>query len=197
MTRLWLAGMEIPFALLVFDNHTDMQPPAFGGLLSCGGWVAASLEELECLCHVILIGPDEAAYGQVEENHKEKVSFLSRERLQEMNDEEINSYIREMLNTKCGWDQKNGSGDNRLPLYISIDKDVLCQSDAQTTWSQGDMSLDTLLSCVQTVKKCAKECHAVIAGVDICGEADPEGAHENQTNNLANLELLRVLCEEV
>ena len=37
MTRLWLARMEVPFALLVFDNHTDMQPPAFGGLLSCGG----------------------------------------------------------------------------------------------------------------------------------------------------------------
>ena len=186
MTRLWLARMEVPFALLVFDNHTDMQPPAFGGLLSCGGWIAASLEELECLCHVILIGPDEAAYEQVEENLKEKVSFLSRERLQEMSDDEVNSYIREELAVKCG----------SLPLYISIDKDVLCPSDAQTTWSQGDMKLETLLSCVQTVKECAKECQAVIAGVDICGEADPEGVHENQANDLANQELLRAFLEE-
>ena len=32
MTRLWLEKLQIPFRLLVFDNHTDMQPPAFGGL---------------------------------------------------------------------------------------------------------------------------------------------------------------------
>ena len=61
MTKLWLTKIEKPFALLVYDNHTDMQPPAFGGILSCGGWIVASLEELENLKHVILIGPDEAA----------------------------------------------------------------------------------------------------------------------------------------
>lgn len=46
MSRIWLEKLEIPFRLVVFDNHTDMQLPAFGGLLSCGGWIAASLEEL-------------------------------------------------------------------------------------------------------------------------------------------------------
>ena len=34
MTRLWLTRMDQPFCLLVYDNHTDMQPPAFGGILS-------------------------------------------------------------------------------------------------------------------------------------------------------------------
>ena len=29
MTRLWLTRMDQPFCLLVYDNHTDMQPPAF------------------------------------------------------------------------------------------------------------------------------------------------------------------------
>ena len=32
MTRLWLTRMDQPFCLLVYDNHTDMQPPAFGGI---------------------------------------------------------------------------------------------------------------------------------------------------------------------
>lgn len=31
-----------------------------------------------------------------------------------------------------------------LPMYISVDKDVLCTADASTTWSQGDMSLEKL-----------------------------------------------------
>ena len=29
MTRLWLTRMDQPFCLLVYDNHTDMQPPGF------------------------------------------------------------------------------------------------------------------------------------------------------------------------
>ena len=83
MTRLWLTRMDQPFCLLVYDNHTDMQPPALVDL-SCGGWIAAALEELENLKYVILVGPDEAAYEQVDENLKDRVIFLSREKLQVM-----------------------------------------------------------------------------------------------------------------
>ena len=70
MSRIWLEKMTEPFRLLVFDNHTDMQPPAFGGILSCGGWIAASLEELPLLQEVILCGPDEEAYQQVPDEWK-------------------------------------------------------------------------------------------------------------------------------
>ena len=181
--------MREPFILLVYDNHTDMQPPAFGGILSCGGWIAASLEELEYLKHVILIGPDEAAYGQVEEELKERVTFLSRERLQEMTATEINAFLRDTVTRECNWSRF----ENCLPLYISIDKDVLCSEDVQTTWSQGDMQLETLLSGVQTVLECAKETGGRITGVDICGEADAEALHENEANDFANEKLLKIL----
>ena len=40
MSRIGIGRVKEPFNLLVFDNHTDMQLPAFGGLLSCGGWIA-------------------------------------------------------------------------------------------------------------------------------------------------------------
>lgn len=186
MTRLWLDRIKEPFCLLVYDNHTDMQPPAFGGILSCGGWIAASLDELENLRHVILVGPDEAAYEQIEERLKERVTFLSRERLQGMSETEISQFLRDTVVSECGWKSQS------LPLYISIDKDVLCPEDAQTTWSQGDMHLTTLLAGVQTVLECAKETGGVIAGVDICGEADAEAMHENETNNFANEKLLGI-----
>ena len=171
MTRLWLTRMDQPFCLLVYDNHTDMQPPAFGGILSCGGWIAAALEELENLKYVILVGPDEAAYEQVDENLRETVSEV------------------------CNWRKSEGlqeDAEKFLPLYISVDKDVLCTEDAQTTWSQGDMRLTTLVSGVQTVLECAKESSGKIAGVDICGEADVEAVHENEANDYANEKLLEV-----
>ena len=195
MTRIWMDKAKNPFSLLVFDNHTDMQPPAFGGILSCGGWIAAALEELENLKYVILVGPDEAAYEQVDENLKDRVIFLSREKLQVMNDEERNWFLRETVSEVCNWRKSEGlqeDAEKFLPLYISVDKDVLCTEDAQTTWSQGDMRLTTLVSGVQTVLECAKESSGKIAGVDICGEADAEAVHENEANDYANEKLLEV-----
>ena len=54
MSRIGTGRLKEPFNLLVFDNHTDMQLPAFGGLLSCGGWIASALEEVEKLQEVWL-----------------------------------------------------------------------------------------------------------------------------------------------
>ena len=187
MSRIWLEKLETPFRLVVFDNHTDMQLPAFGGLLSCGGWIAASMDELKNLKHVILVGPDEAAYEQAEGRLKERVTFLSRERLQELTETEVNKFLRDTVSSACNWKNREA-----LPLYISIDKDVLCPEDAQTAWSQGDMHLTTLLAGVQTVLECAKETGGVIAGVDICGEADVESIHENEANDFANEKLLEI-----
>ena len=59
LTKLWLELVKEPFELLVFDHHTDMQRPAFGGILSCGGWIREALETNENLKHVILVGPPE------------------------------------------------------------------------------------------------------------------------------------------
>lgn len=180
MSRIWMEKITVPFRLLVFDNHTDMQLPAFGGLLSCGGWIAAALEELEKLCQVILVGPDEEACSQVEDRLKEKVVFLSREHLASLKKEEI---LQELKGILAG---------NDLPLYLSIDKDVLGTEDAQTTWSQGDMSLQTLAGCVKQTLECAEQVPFKIAGVDICGECDRESAHDSTSNDKANRELLEL-----
>ena len=174
MSRIGAERMSEPFNLLVFDNHTDMQLPAFGGLLSCGGWIASALEEVENLREVWLIGPDEEAYGQVEEQFKSRVHFLSREKLEEKK--------------MCWWLQEIPTS---FPLYVSIDKDVLCKEAAATTWSQGDMTLDEMLEGLSCLGRHFSEKTGRILRVDICGECDPDESMENNKNDHANGELLK------
>ena len=169
--------LNTPFRLVVFDNHTDMQPPAFGGLLSCGGWVAASLEELPLLKEVLLVGPDQEAFDQTEPVLQEKVRFLSRERLREMTMEEKVLFFEEL------------SVD--LPVYLSVDKDVLCAEDASTTWSQGDMTLEELGQFVAILLE-----KQDILGMDVCGECDPDACEGDHLNDLANRELLEIWGKE-
>lgn len=181
MSRIWLSKVNEPVSLLVFDNHTDMQLPAFGGILSCGGWIAAALTEVDNLQNVILIGPDEEAYSQVEPEFKERVRFLSRERLLEMTTEEKTEFLQTCI-----------SGEKE-PLYISIDKDILAPGDADTSWSQGDMKLEELLTLLKTAVSCAKKAGRAIAGVDICGESDSAEGGNSEKNTEANKQLLEYL----
>ena len=177
MSRIWLEKLNTPFRLVVFDNHTDMQPPAFGGLLSCGGWVAASLEELPLLKEVILVGPDQEAFDQTEPTLREKVRFLSREKLSEMTLEEKVSFFKELT--------------AELPTYLSVDKDVLCPEEASTTWSQGEMTLEELCQFVKILLE-----KQDILGMDVCGECDPDACEGDHLNDLANRKLLELWRKE-
>lgn len=51
-----------------------------------------------------------------------------------------------------------------LPVYVSIDKDVLGPEFARTDWDQGDMRLAELLESLRTVAAGAE-----VLGVDVCG----------------------------
>lgn len=173
MSRLWLEKVDRPFRLIVFDNHTDMQLPAFGGLLSCGGWIANSIEELEFLKEVVLVGPDEEAYSQVEAEFKDKVNFLSRENLSQMSADERENFFKNL--------------DSDLPVYISVDKDVLSPKYSSTTWSQGDMKFDELKKYIEIILDSQD-----VIGMDICGECDLDSASGNSLNDIANEELLKI-----
>ena len=177
MSRIWLEKLNTPFRLVVFDNHTDMQPPAFGGLLSCGGWVAASLEELPLLKEVLLVGPDQEAFDQTEPVLREKVRFLSREKLGEMTLEEKISFFEELT--------------AEFPTYLSVDKDVLCPEEASTTWSQGEMTLEELCQFAKILLE-----KQDILGMDGCGECDPDACEGDHLNDLANRKLLEICRKE-
>lgn len=165
--------IDMPFRLILFDNHTDMQPPAFGGLLSCGGWAAEALEKLPHLQEVILIGPDQEAFDQVDPEAQKRVRFLSREKLREGHEREIRRFI-EGLPTD-------------LPYYLSVDKDVLRPGDASTSWSQGDMKLEELLKYLELIFR-----NQAVLGMDVCGECDPDSVMDGRCNDAANKKLLKL-----
>lgn len=186
MSYLWLLQVKEPFCLVVFDNHTDMQPPAFGDILSCGGWVADCIRNLPNLKQVVLLGPDEEAFSQAEPELCKKVLFFSRERLaacrKEKNLISEKGEIREFLE-KLPKD---------LPVYFSIDKDILCPEAADTNWSQGDMTLEEFLKILNLIYR---RFSGRVLGADICGECEA-GKPEHKRNDLANKEILVLLERE-
>jgi len=114
LSLLWMEKVDVPFDLLLLDNHPDDQAPAFGsGILSCGGWVKRAKETLPLL-------------GEV---------FWNRD-----------------------------VPPSSRPLYISLDTDVLSPEWARTDWSQGEMTLDSLLQILS-----AAAANRRVIGIDICG----------------------------
>ncbi len=193
MTRIWMDKAKNPFSLLVFDNHTDMQPPAFGGLLSCGGWIADALESVELLDHVFLVGPDQSAFHQVQQVYKERVTFFSREDLQAARQTNSSSGVAaSFLEMLSEYEKKTGKFS---PVYLSVDKDVLNEQEVKTTWSQGDMSLTELKSCLKELQSFLKARKLPLQAADVCGEWEPEngGAGSPAGHDHANHELLEVL----
>ncbi|MCI5901137.1 MAG: arginase family protein [Blautia sp.] len=187
VSRFWMEKIQKPYQLLVFDNHTDLQPPAFGGLLSCGGWIADSLETLPELKRVILIGPDEEAWQHTEEKYRERICFLSREKLQTARQNGRMGEVLKALET-----------DFEMPVYLSVDKDVLSREELRTNWSQGDMTLEELLDLIRELAVLWKENGTELLGADICGECDfqESGTEENDQANQKLLSMLKQCLEQ-
>lgn len=76
--------------------------------------------ELPLLKRVILIGPDEEAFSRVESEIQERWNSWA-EKLLEMEEAQVCAFVSKHV--------------GKLPLYISVDKDVLCKDDADTNWS--------------------------------------------------------------
>lgn len=180
LTKIWLELVKEPFELLVFDHHTDMQRPAFGGILSCGGWIREALETNKNLKHVILVGPPNTA---MEETQKElledgeelikKVTWICEEKFLENVDNQ--DKIREF----CGILEESQETTS-FPLYISIDKDVLLESEGKTNWDQGNVRVEQILKFTENYIKGRR-----LIGTDVCGE-DPENDNDEE----------QVICRE-
>lgn len=73
-----------------------------------------------------------------------------------------------------------------LPVYLSVDLDVLSPQYARTNWDQGEMGLDRLESIIRS-------CLRNLAGADICGGISPRqgGSEDDMALNEATTERLK------
>ena len=179
MTYYWLEKIKEPFCLIVLDHHTDMQAPALGDIMSCGGWVREAVFHLPMVKKIILMGPEE-------ENFRQDEMMLIKEWKDQKGDREEDP---KGLITLSDEKQLNDSPSeicreipHGLPVYFSIDKDILSRKDAVTNWSQGDLSLEGLLNILKMILGYMKEKGNKLLGVDICGEDDTAGIL-NETAN--------------
>lgn len=177
MTLLFLRRIREPFNLFVFDNHTDYQESAFGGLISCGGWIREAADTLSYLKSIYLIGTDPDLLSA--EKFGDKVFPV-------LSDSDFN------LLSSFEDDNVHNSeiaSPGGLPAYLSIDKDVLSEDYFKANWSQGQMTLSGLLCKIKSLINNQR-----VLGIDICGgtgdDSDTHGNHLNQNADQAILDTL-------
>lgn len=149
ISLFWAERIAEPFILILFDNHPDDQPAAFGGnMLSCGSWVMEVRSLPFC-----------------------KGTFW----IQKESDRAVLDSLP------------------KLPVYLSVDLDVLSTEFARTDWNQGDMSLSALEKMILKIKNARR-----IIGSDICGGLTVEkgASAEDRAINAGTTEALRILLSE-
>lgn len=158
-----------PFQVAVFDNHPDNMRYPWG--IHCGSWVH-HVCKLPFVSKVTVIGitSDDIRWTHLWENHllplyTGKLSYVSLAPLSS-----LISLLR--LRRIERFEGKEGAlpewiadriAKNRLPVYLSIDKDVLSTKVVQTNWDQGILTEETLLESVRRFK-------SGVFAADITGE---------------------------
>ena len=198
--------IDEPFGLVMYDHHTDMQIPMVPEMMSCGDWAGQALSQNKNLRQLVIVGPPEKDIDQTLESYNGSQSG----RLLIFSAEDLHGGLLEDKLKLIRTD---------LPLYISIDKDVLGTEDCETNWSQGNMSiggLERLLgvflggqgeernsdACCNDERYAGDIRHSRILGVDICGEIQtdipvPEYLEAEEKNEKVNIELFRFISEHV
>lgn len=148
MSKLFAEMIVEPFVLILFDHHTDMQKPLMEELLSCGGWAAALTDSSPALAQILVAGPPAASMEEIEVSCRDKVMTIPEEEI-------LAGTWRERL---AGWRED-------LPVYVSIDRDVLDPAYARTNWDQGQLTPDHLGEILEEVVSGRR-----LIGADFCGE---------------------------
>lgn len=135
VSLFWLERLQEPFALVLFDNHPDDQPCAFGSdILSCGSWVANARRLPMCKAAAWFDGNGEWQGDAIPEG---------------------------------------------LPVYLSIDLDVLSEDCITTNWNQGKVKPEELHAALEQAVR-----GRTVLGADICGGPAAESGASDFTRSL-------------
>ena len=178
MSYIFTSMIDRPYILMVFDHHTDMKPAMFD-MLSCGAWIKSVLDNDVNVKKAVLIGPPEASLNEIPDEYRTDPRLICISEEEYISDGIPSDVIRE-INALS------------LPVYLSVDKDILCSSDAVTNWDQGNVSLNMILDSLQIIPG--------IIGADICGllpEKDgtsPDASQKNLRSDSALYHAIMKAC---
>lgn len=176
LSKLTTDCIREPFILILIDHHTDMQADDLGQLLSCGNWARKVLFQNAMLRKIVLVGQEQGTLDALDLAGGRKVMGISYEEV------------------------KRGDAAKRLaalpqevPVYLSVDKDVLSNRYALTNWDQGEMTMYMLENLIRHITG-----RFDVIGVDICGEFPdeydmPQFIHAERVNERGDEELLGYL----
>ena len=178
-----------PVTIVHFDNHPDWVRLA--PRWHCGSWVNQALR-LPQVSKVITLGPcsDDLARPDLKGGN---LPALAAGRIVLFPWQHAPSRVWRRLPDRPGYRYESGNLvwrnlaetgiENALDVilslittdavWLSIDKDVLPESDAVTNWDQGQMPLTVVARIITAVGERKR-----VAGADICGEYSPP-AHRN------------------
>lgn len=173
ISKFWTDKIKVPFTLVVFDHHPDMQPTLFENLMSCGCWVKEVLDHNLYIKKVVIVGAKDELLNNIDKKYKDRII----------------RYSETDLKHKESW-RKFANEHVTEPIYISIDKDILSSEDSITNWDQGSIRLPELKLLFEIIVSKQK-----IIGIDICGECantlnSIHNSKELMLNDKANKEIL-------
>lgn len=161
LTRFWCEKISEDFVLVVYDHHVDLRKPVFPGLMSCGSWIRDVLLRNRHCRAVLIIGPERAQadiIGRELQSISEEGAFNAR--LYCFTEDDI-------LADRAAHELPYILAELYLPVYISIDKDVLSRKVLRTNWDQGIM---TEAELHRELGRFTTDPDIHILGADICGE---------------------------
>ena len=167
--------------IIHFDNHPDWVK--FEGGMHCGSWVNSALKypQIEKIITIGVCSNDLKNPSWKGAN----LSLLSEGKLEVYPYDSAPSRVRSQYGEGASFKQKDNhlhwqnikdiGEDNFIKflltrittqnIYITLDKDVLSRSDAETNWDQGIMRLPFLLDMLRTLGK-----NHTIIGADVTGD---------------------------
>jgi arginase family enzyme len=148
VSKFFIDKIPEDFILVLFDHHPDMQPSLFEDILTCGSWVKVAMDTNPHLKKVVLVGTSDELLEHIESKYLNRIVEFRESRLEDWE----------------AW-RKFYAMQFDLPIYISIDKDVLSPEEICTNWDQGKATLEDLKRLLLILLKYNR-----LIGVDICGE---------------------------